>query len=149
MAGGAAGVLVGLLTSWSAHQCMCHSNVPKATRMFDLNSAVTEWQIEVDCHDWGLKQQLGCGVEALEGCEGISLAAAVVEEGQSRIFLFLLSSDQWWWWRWRRCSSKRVQQWREQVGCLHLLLIGCAVVVGRWHVARGTWHVAGMIGFGS
>ena len=73
---------VGLLTM--AHQCMCHSNVPRATRMFDLNSAVTEWQIEVDCHPWGLKQQLGCEVEALEGCEGISLAVAVVEEGQSR-----------------------------------------------------------------
>ena len=122
---------------WSAHQRMCHSNLPKATRMFDLNFAVTEWQIEVDCHDWGLKQQLGCDVEALEGCEGISLAVAVVEEGQSRIFLSLLSSDQWWCWR--RCSSKRVQQRREQVGCLHLLLIGCAVVVGRWHVACG-WH---------
>ena len=75
----------------------------KATRMLDLNFAVTKWQIKLDCHDWGFKQQPECDVEALERGEGISLA--VVEEGQSRIFL--LSSHQWW----LLAGASEMQQW--------------------------------------
>ena len=44
--------------------------------------------------------------EALEGCEGISLAVhSVVEEGQSRILL--LSSHQWW----LLAGAGEMQQW--------------------------------------
>ena len=53
-----------------------------------------------------MESQEGLKHEALEGCEGISLAVhSVVEEGQSRIFL--LSSHQWW----LLAGASEMQQW--------------------------------------